>query len=211
LVEVFNKYYLKYDAWYANNLNIAASERLCIKLLAPHGVILDIGVGTGFLTSGLSETLIGVDPAENPLMIASGRGVLTVNAYGEELPFRDGAFDTVLVVVTLCFADKPLDLLREAHRVCRRGGRLIACIVPRESAWGRLYTMRKMRGESVFYEYARFYSIREVEEMIYNAGFKVRRHCSTLTYSPYTPPYIEYPRLQRDEEAGFVCIEALKE
>jgi len=211
LAEVFNKYYLKYDAWYANNPNTAASERLCIKLLAPHGVILDIGVGTGFPTSGLSGTLIGVDPAENPLMIASGRGVLTVNAYGEELPFRDEAFDTVLVVVTLCFADKPLDLLHEAYRVCRRGGRLIACIVPRGSAWGRLYTMRKIRGESVFYEYARFYNIREVEEMIYNAGFKVRRHCSTLTYSPHTPPYIEYPRLQRNEEAGFVCIEALKE
>jgi len=71
--------------------------------------------------------------------------------------------------------------------------------------------MRKIRGGSVFYEYARFYSIREVEEIIYNVGFKVRRHCSTLTYNLYTPLYIEYPQLQRDEEAGFVCIEVLKE
>jgi len=184
---------------------------LCIRLLAPYGIILDIGVGTGILTSGLSNTIVGVDPAENPLKIASNRGILPVNAYGEELPFRDEAFDTVLIIVTLCFTDKPLNILFEAYRVCKRGGKLIVCVVPRESAWGRYYFLRKIRSESVFYEYARFYSVKEVEDMMRYVGLKIKRYCSTLTYDPSMPPYIEYPKLQKDEEAGFICVEAIKE
>mgnify|MGYP001772639094 CR=1 FL=1 len=77
--------------------------------------------------------MIGLDPAENPLKIASERGFLPVNGYGEELPFRDNAFDTVLVIMTLCFGENPLTLLLEAYRVCRRGEKIIVCIVPRNS------------------------------------------------------------------------------
>ena len=98
---------MRYDEWYLRNYSIALSERLCIELLAPIGSILDIGVGSGFLTHSLSKKMIGLDPAEKPLRLASLRGFLTVNGYGEELPFRDRVFDTVLVIVTLCLSLKP--------------------------------------------------------------------------------------------------------
>jgi len=210
-IRVFNEHYSRYDAWYLNNLNISLSEKLCIEVLAPYGVVLDIGVGTGFITAGLSRTMIGLDPAEKPLRIAGERGFLPLNAYGDELPFRDDAFDTVLVIVTLCFVNNPLILLLEAYRVSKEGGKLITCIVPRTSVWGKYYFSRKLRGESIFYKYARLYNLEEVEEMICHAGFRIKRYCSTLTYDPYTPPYVEYPKLERNEEAGFICIEAIKE
>jgi len=189
-IRVFNEFYLRCDVWCLNNLNISLSEKLCIEILAPYGAVLDIGVGAGFITAGLSKTMIGLDPAENPLRIASERGFLPVNGYGDELPFRDKAFDTVLIIVTLCFVDNTLALLLEAYRVCRKGGKLIACIVPRNSVLGKYYSFRKLRGESIFYEYAKFYTIAEVEEMIRYAGFQVKRYSSTLTYDPLTPPIL---------------------
>ncbi|MET1159498.1 MAG: methyltransferase domain-containing protein [Thermoprotei archaeon] len=211
VVELFNKYYVRYDEWYVRNHNIALSERLCIEALAPHGRVLDIGVGTGYLTQGLSKTMIGVDPADKPLILASSRGFLTIRSYGEELPFRDSCFDTVLLVVTICFVDDPVKLLSEAYRVLKPGGRVIVCIVPRDSSWGQYYIMKKLRGESIFYEYARFYTVDEVVEMLSSRGFRVKRYCSTLTYKPPDPGYIEYPVLARIEDAGFTCIEAVKQ
>jgi len=108
VIRVFNEHYLRYDSWYLNNLNFSLSEKLCIKVLAPYGVVLDIDMGTGFITAGLSRTMIGLDPAEKPLKIARERGFLPVYAYGNELPFRDNALDTVLVNVTLSFVENPL-------------------------------------------------------------------------------------------------------
>ena len=100
--------------------------------------------------------------------------------------------------------------MREAYRVLKRGGRLITCIVPRNSRWGQYYIWRRLRGESIFYRYDRFYTLEEAEDLLRKTGFRIKRYCSTLTYSPNTPGYIEYPIPARDEEAGFTCIEAIK-
>ncbi len=210
VINVFNEYYKRYDQWYIRNLNIAVSERLCVGMLAPYGLILDIGVGTGFLTRKLSKTMIGIDPAEKPLLLASSRGFLTINGFGEELPFRSNVFDTILLIVTLCFTRNPCRVLREAYRVLKKNGKIITCIVPRDSPWGQHYIMLKTRGENIFYEHARFYTLSELEDMIRSTGFTVKRYCSTLTYPPKIPSYIEYPILDKVENAGFVCIEAYK-
>jgi len=49
-IRVFNEHYLRYDSRYLNKLNISLSKKLCIEVLAPCGAVLDIGVGTGFIT-----------------------------------------------------------------------------------------------------------------------------------------------------------------
>jgi ubiquinone/menaquinone biosynthesis C-methylase UbiE len=207
---VFDRFYERYDYWYLRNYNIYRSERDCIKTLTPHGKVLDIGVGTGFLTSKLTNMMVGVDPAEKPLILASKRGFLTVNSFAEDLPFINNYFDTVLVIVTLCFVKDPLIILRESYRVLRSNGSLITCIVPRESIWAKHYLWLKHSGKSIFYKYARFLSIREVIYMLINTGFEVRDYCSTLFYEPYKPPHYDMPVRGLFPNAGFVCIRAVK-
>ncbi len=208
--EIFNKHAERYDSWYDRNLPILRAEKDCIKLLAPHGLVLDIGVGTARLTYDLSVRLVGVDPSFGMLRKAVKRNILAVQALGEELPFRDNMFDTVLTIVTICFADNPAALISEAKRVLKPGGRLITCFVPRESPWGRHYWWLGISGRSVFYRKARFYSVSEVEELIINAGLRICDYCSTLSYPPIIPPIYDTPIRSRDPSYGFICICAEK-
>ncbi len=207
---LFDKYYIDYDEWYMRNRNIGMTESLCIRRLCPYGRILDIGVGTGALTKDISGLIIGVDPAEKPLLIASKRGILTINAYGENLPFMDEVFDTVIMSVTICFLPDPYPVLREAYRVLKRDGFLILCFVPRSSTWGKYYLFLKYSLKSRFYRYARFYDIDEVYELLSSTGFRVRDICSTLFKGPVEPGAIEEPVMGFIEGAGFYCVRAEK-
>ncbi len=207
---VFDKYYRRYDEWYLIHDNIRRLENKCIRTLTPYGRILDIGVGTAALLEGVRGVIVGIDPAEKPLAIASKRGVLPVNGFGEELPFIDEYFDTVLIVVTICFLQDPLRVLHEAWRVLRRGGFLITCFVPRSSCWGRHYVFLRDSGRSVFYRYARFYDANEVLYMLSIAGFHVRDYCSILKTPPYQPVGVENPVIGLHPYAGFVCVRAVK-
>lgn len=62
--------------------------------------ILEIGVGTGRFAMHFPH-VIGIDPSLNALKMAERRGVKTVRANGEHLPFEDETFGCILIVVTL--------------------------------------------------------------------------------------------------------------
>jgi ubiquinone/menaquinone biosynthesis C-methylase UbiE len=92
-----------------------------------------VAVGVGFAAPlGLRA---GVDPAREMLRLAP-RELDVVGGVGEMLPLRSRAFPCALLVVTLCFVQDPAAVLREAMRVAER---VAACIVPRDSPWGRRY------------------------------------------------------------------------
>ncbi|MCD6114593.1 MAG: class I SAM-dependent methyltransferase [Thermoprotei archaeon] len=201
--KVFDKYAEKYDSWYSRNKVIAENEVLALKKLRLKGLGLEVGVGTGFFSSKLSVNL-GLDPALRMLKIAKNRGIDVIGGVGEHIPFRDEVFDYVLLVVTLCFVKDPRAVVDESARVVRKGGRLIACIVPRDSAWGKYY----MGKNSVFYRIAKFYSLGEALELV-SYRFKVKRCVSTLSFGPQDEPFIEEP-IEKCVPYGFVCIEALK-
>jgi ubiquinone/menaquinone biosynthesis C-methylase UbiE len=54
------------------------------------------------------------------------RGARLVQGRAEALPFRDGAFDTVVSGLVLCSVGDPARGLAEVHRVLRPGGALRA-------------------------------------------------------------------------------------
>jgi ubiquinone/menaquinone biosynthesis C-methylase UbiE len=107
------------------------------------GRTLDLGTGTGrnlpLLPPGARA--VAVDPFPQNLARARRRapGVPLVRARAEALPFRDGAFDTVVSGMVLCSVTDPAGALAEVRRVLRPGGvaRLLEH-VRAAGAWGRL-------------------------------------------------------------------------
>ncbi len=203
---IFDEYCDLYDKWYLENRVIAENEVRAVGRLLRPGLSLEIGVGTGYFAWRLGVDL-GVDPARKPLFKARSRGVDVVQAFGEKLPFGSGVFDNVLLILTLSFLEKPLMVLEEAWRVLRKGGSIIVCTVPRDSVWGRYYEELRREGKSVFFKYARLYSLREVEELMERAGFKIEEYSATLSS---LEPIREEPS-PIPSRRGFVCIRGVKQ
>lgn len=183
-----------------------ASELLCLRQMSSDlpRPWLEIGVGTGRFADGLGID-IGVDPASAVLQYAKQRGVRTVQALGHALPFQNGQFGAVFIIVTLCFADEAEGLLREAARVTRPEGGIVVGIVPAESPWGRFHAARGERGH-LFYSEAKFYTLQQLRDAACVGELRVARAMSTLFQSPGQGPFqIERPREGEDGRAGFVA------
>ncbi len=149
-----------------------------------------------------------MDPAWGALRLARARGIRVAQAHGEALPFRDGIFGSVLLIVTLCFAD-PLPLLLEAKRVLMPGGGVVVADILRDSAWGRWYLEKKKAGD-LFYRHAVFYSLAELEELLTRAGFALAGASSTLAHPPEGPPAAEKASEGIRSGSSFVCLVARK-
>ncbi len=111
------------------------------------GVLLDVPVGTGVLTTSVyrrypSATIIGVDCSMNMLRQAQARfreqgipNVHLLKADAVHLPVRDAAVDLVLSMNGWhAFADKQRTIA-EMQRVLRPEGTLIACGYVRGARW----------------------------------------------------------------------------
>ncbi len=205
-IEVFEKYSHKYDSWYERHPITAMNELRVVEALSLRGYGLEIGVGSGWFASRIGVS-VGLDPSLSMLRLAKARGVEAVQGVGEELPFRDEGFDYVLVVVTLCFAEDPLQLLLEARRVLKKRGVLAVCIVPRDTVWGQYYVELGRKGHP-FYSIASFYSLDETYRMMWQAGLGGLSHIGSLSYTPFDQPELEEPR--PGFKGGFTCIRGVK-
>lgn len=92
------------------------------------GRTLEVGCGTG-RNLGLyppDVTLVACEPAKDTLSKAKRLHphALLVRASAEALPFRDGAFDTVVSSLVFCSVPRPEVGLAEVKRVLARGGQL---------------------------------------------------------------------------------------
>lgn len=123
----------QYEAWYATRRGAWIGEeeyRLITSLLAPGSgeTLLDVGCGTGYFTRRFAVdtadgNVVGADIDLDMLRFAAGhstRGVGFVSADARRLPFRDGSFDLVVSVTSLCFIREEKQALREMFRVARR-------------------------------------------------------------------------------------------
>lgn len=100
---------------------------------APGERILDVGCGTGRLTSEIparapAVTVVGIDRSWTMLEQAQkhfGRAAAFAQADGTALPFT-GPFDAVFSTATFHWIQDHDALFREIHRVLRAGGRLVS-------------------------------------------------------------------------------------
>jgi SAM-dependent methyltransferase len=201
----------EYDAWFDKDgspiffTEVQAFKSLLSSLPKPW---LEIGVGSGRFAQALGiET--GIDPSIKLIEMASNRGINAFLGRGEQEIFDGESFGTVFLIVTLCFLDSPLDVLKEANRILVPSGKIVLGIVLKESPWGQFYQVKKAQGHR-FYKYATFYSGDEVVKLMVQAGFVTEKIVSTLFQKPGEAKSMEEPKEGYFPEAGFTIIVAGK-
>ena len=205
LMNIFDRYYKKYDAWYEKNKFAYLSELEAIREVLPReGKGLEVGVGTGRFAHALGIAM-GIDPSKKMIDIAAERGVTVRRGFGEDLPFFEDSFDYVAIIITLCFVQNPQKVLSEAGRVLKKTGKIILGIIDKDSFLGEFYQTKK----SVFYKQANFFSIKDISELLKAAGFNKITYRQTLFNYPDKLNSIEKPQ-KSFGRGGFVVIEAQK-
>ena len=212
VAEAFSLYAEDYDRWFDGpngrllfELEVRAIRVLMKNLVPP---FLEIGVGSGRFAEALGIRY-GVEPAEALFEMAKQRGIKVEKAFGEKLPFSNGIFGGVFMLFTLCFVKEPRKVIAEAKRVLKKGGGMILGIINKESLWGKFYQKKKAEGHPL-YRHARFYSVKDVEELIEETGLTIEAFSSTLRQPPSDTPVEEPVHGRFMEDAGFVCIRARK-
>ena len=211
--KVFNVSAKRYDAWYdkpfgksAFNLEKTCIDSLCKNLRQP---FLEVGVGTGRFAQAL-KIEYGIDVSTGVLEFAKQREIIAVKGRGESLPFMDSFFGGVFILVTLCFVDEPLKVLKEASRVLKADSVVILGLILKESPWASFYREKGKAG-NIFYKIATFYSFEELKAMIKKAGLEIAEINSTLFQAPTESLLrFEQPKNGYCKEAGFVAVKLRK-
>ncbi|AMM54061.1 class I SAM-dependent methyltransferase [Pyrococcus kukulkanii] len=205
-IKPFEEHRDRYESWFERNKLAYLSELNAVKEVLPEGECVEVGVGTGRFAAPLGIK-VGVEPSKKMAEVAEKRGIKVIPGVAEDLPFEDSSLDCILMVTTICFVDDPEKTIREAYRVLKPGGYLIIGFVDRESPIGREYEEKK--DKSLFYREARFFSTKELIELLKKQGFIVDRIVQTLFHRLDEIREIE-PVKEGYGEGSFVVIRARK-
>ncbi|WP_181692555.1 class I SAM-dependent methyltransferase [Natronomonas sp. LN261] len=174
----FEEHTERYEEWFEEHDDAYRSELAALDRLVPAtGRGVEIGVGSGRFAAPLGID-VGIDPAEAMLERARERDVDVVRGVAESLPFRDGTFDTALMVTTVCFVDDLARALAEANRVLSRSGRLMVGYIDEDSPVGEIY--KEHKDENPFYRDATFVSTDELLDALEAAGFSEFEFVQTI-------------------------------
>ncbi len=206
---VFDQRAQEYNSWFDKSLLFDIELSAIRAVTRPvSGPALEIGVGPGRFAEALSSDF-GIDPAFAPLDIAKSRNISVCQAIGEALPFRNNSCARVSLFFTLCFVQKPQEVIAETHRILQRNGCLLLGFVPAGSSWGKSLHQKKENGNP-FYEHAHFFSVKGIKNLLMEQDFTLTRSVSTLYQAPGKVSKKETPQSGIDEHAGFVVIASTK-
>lgn len=95
---------------------VAAAIHEC---LGPARTVVNIGAGSGNYEPAGRE-VVAIEPSWAMLRQRRAAAAPAVRAVAEQLPFRDGAFDAAMAILTVHHWSEPATGLREMRRVARR-------------------------------------------------------------------------------------------
>jgi ubiquinone/menaquinone biosynthesis C-methylase UbiE len=140
------------------------------------GRILEVGCGTGrnFALYRTGARVVGLEPDRAALVLARRRapGAPLVVGRVEALPFRAGAFDTVVSSLVFCSVGEPLAGLVELHRVLGPSGelRMLEHVRDERPVWARLQDRVQPLWTAVT---GGCHPNRETERLVAHAGFRI--------------------------------------
>ncbi len=205
---IFDLKVKEYEDWFDRYKWVYVTELELLSRLLPSGMVgLEVGVGTGRFAGKLGIK-VGLDVSAEMLKLAQKRGIKTVLGDAHSLPFQQGTFDYVLLMVTICFVKDPAQVLREIHRVLKDNGLVVIGFIDRETNLGNIYLKKKQN--SPFYRYATFFSTDEVIDLLKKAGFRLEEILQTLFTEDLSS--LKGPDVIKEGygQGGFVGIRAKK-
>jgi len=179
--KIFDQSGQEYDKWYEENESVYKAELNAVRELISPGKGLEIGVGTGRFAQPF-HVEFGIDPSLNMLRLSKKRNISVVQGKGEELPFKKESFHFILIMVTLCFVDDVVEVLKESMRTLKKNGLLIIGLINKSSPLGKDY--EKSRQQSKFYKHAHFFSPEKILKLLKESGFTFIDSRQTLFRSP---------------------------
>jgi ubiquinone/menaquinone biosynthesis C-methylase UbiE len=217
IVKLFDTVVEKYDSWYDSEAGkiVLKTEAEMLRRALPEGLGVEIGAGTCRFSSLLSDgrSIICLEPSTSMLMYGYMRGRCpeALAAVAEYSPLRSGCVSFAYMVTVLEFLEEPVKVIAEVRRILREGGTIAVLFIERESSWGKLYRDAASKGLDPVFARARFYSAEEVDELLREAGFKVKRHLRALDYPPLTVPE-RPPRIfeEKCEDCGVTLVVGAK-
>ncbi len=217
---VFDKEAAAYDSWYETKLGKFVDEvetgcAFSLLSLEKGKSVLDIGCGTGNFSLKLAKRgyrVVGVDVSEEMLAIAEKRAAadgvdiefILMDAH--RLDFADESFDCVFSMAVFEFLEDPEKVLEEMFRAGKPGGTIIMGTINRESDWGKLYTSRAFREDTVF-KHARFFTPEDLKKL-------KPRHMVAMKECLFIPPDADEAditscmeeKLKKEKKGGFICV-----
>jgi SAM-dependent methyltransferase len=177
-VDYYQEIASDYDKWFLTPMHVVMDreEKEAVrKWIKQSRVVLDVGCGTGRMTSFLSEMgfeVVGVDISKSMLDVAKSRvaGADLVRATANALPFVDKSFDTnVSIWGCLCHVEDPYFAIGEIVRVTKKKlifsiyGNIAYKVLLRITALIRnpQNALRYVQGSGSVQVPARYYAIRE--------------------------------------------------
>lgn len=171
------------------------------------GDALDLGAGRGIASFALARdgwrvSALEPDPSDlvgsgaiEALSAESGLPIRVVREFGEQLPFADDSFDLVLARQVLHHARDLPALCREAFRVLRPGGRLVATrehVISRREDLPRFLESHPLHR---FYGGENAFLLQEYIDAIESAGFRLSQvlgpYDAEVNFAPMRPEELD--------------------
>lgn len=188
---------------YAASVYRRRNDEILASIRGPVGRALDLGCGAGdmsLLLAGRCRTVVAADVADVNVELTrrnlheSGvEGTHVLQSDAERLPFADQSFDLVVLADVIEHIPDAGRALSEVRRVLRDGGRLV-CVTPLGGTLGALRIVDwlagaaagRLRGRPVGWThpevFERFFTKRDMERSLKEAGFRIERFRRTCFY-----------------------------